>query len=43
MSPVKNTTEYQNSEKVKIDFVSDEELAATLGPDYNFPLSQLTF
>ena len=41
--PVQIKTEYQNSEKVKTDFVSDEEVAAELGPDYDPPCSQLTY
>ena len=36
-------TEYQNEEEVKIDFVSNEEVAAELGPDYDPPCSQLTY
>ena len=39
--PIK--TEFQNAEKVTTDFVSDEELAAELGPDYDPPCSQLTY
>ena len=34
---------YQNAEKNKTDFVSDEEVAAELGPDYNPPCLQLTY
>ena len=41
--PVQIKTEYQNSEKVKTDLVSDEEVAAELGPDYDPPCSQLTY
>ena len=41
--PVQIKTEYQNAEEVKTDFVSDEEVAAELGPDYNPPCSQLTY
>ena len=41
--PIQIMTEYQNSEKVKIDLVSDEEVAAELGPDYDPPCSQLTY
>ena len=36
-------TEYQNAEEVKIYFVSDEEVAAELGPDYDPPSFQLTY
>ena len=36
-------TEYHNSEKVKTDIVSDEEVAAELGPDYDPLCSQLTY
>ena len=42
-SPVQIKTEYQNAEKVKTDFVSDEEVAAELGPDYDPLCSQLTY
>ena len=35
--------ESQNEEKVKTDFVSNEEVAAELGPDYSPPCSQLTY
>ena len=41
--PVQIKTKYQNLEKVKIDLVSDEEVAAELGPDYDPPCSQLTY
>ena len=41
--PVQIKTEYQNSEKVKTDLVSDKEVAAELGPDYDPPCSQLTY
>ena len=43
VSPVQIKTEYQNSEKVKTDLVSDEEVAAELGRDYDPPCSQLTY
>ena len=43
VSPVQIKTEYQNAEEVKTDFVSDEEVAAELGPDYDPPCSQLTY
>ena len=43
VSPVQIKTEYQNAEEVKTDFVSDDEVAAKLGPDYNPPCSQLTY
>ena len=43
VSPVQIKTEYQNSEKVKTDIVSDKEVAAELGPDYDPPCSQLTY
>ena len=43
VSPVQIKTEYQNAKEVKTDFVSDKELAAVLGPDYNPPCSQLTY
>ena len=42
-SPVQIKTEYQNAKEVKTDFVSDEEMAAELGPDYDPPCSQLTY
>ena len=42
VTPVQIKTEYQNEEKVKIECVSDEEVAAELGPDYVPPCSQLT-
>ena len=42
-SPVQIKTEYQNAEEVKTDFVSDEEVADELGPDYDPPWSQLTY
>ena len=35
-------TNNQNAQEVKTDFVSDEEVAAELGPDYEPPCSQLT-
>ena len=35
--PVQIKTEYQIAEKVKTDCVSDEEVAAELGPDYDPP------
>ena len=41
--PVQIKTEYQNSENVKTDLVSDEEVAAELGSDYDPPCSQLTY
>ena len=43
VSPVQIKTEYQNAEEVKIDFVSDEEVAAELDPDYDPPCSQLSY
>ena len=43
VSPVRIKTEYQNSEKVKTDVVSDEEVAAELGPDDDPLCSQLTY
>ena len=39
--PIK--TKDQNAEKAKTDCVSDEEVAAELGPDYDPPCSQLTY
>ena len=42
-SPVQMKTEYQNSEKVKTECVSDEKAAAELGPDYDPQCSQLTY
>ena len=36
-------TEYQNAKEVKNDFVSNMEVAAELGPDYDPLWSQLTF
>ena len=43
VSPVQIKTQNQNSEKVKTDLVSDEDVAAELGPDYDPPCSQLTY
>ena len=43
VSPVQIKTKYQNSEEVMTECVSDEEVAAELGPDYVFPCSQLTY
>ena len=43
ISPVQIKTEYQNAKEVKTDCVSEEEVAAELGPDYNPPCSQLTY
>ena len=43
ISPVQIKTEYKNAEEVKTDFVSDEKVAAELGPDYDPPCSQLTY
>ena len=44
VSPVQHIkAENQNEEEVKTDFVSDEEVAAELGPDYDPPCSQLTY
>ena len=43
VSPVQFKTKYQNAEEVKTDFVSDEEVAAELGPDYDHPCSHLTY
>ena len=43
VSPVQIKPEYQNAKEVKTDFVSDEEVAAELGPDYDPPCSQLTY
>ena len=43
VSPVQIKTEYQNAKEVNTYFVSDEEVAADLGPDYNAPCSQLTY
>ena len=43
VSPVKIKTEYQNAEEVKTTYVSNEEVAAELGPDYDPPCSQLTY
>ena len=41
VQPIK--TEYQNAEEFKTDFVSEDDVAAELGPDYNPPCSQLTY
>ena len=41
--PVQIKTEYQNSKEVKTECVSDEEVAAEVGPDYDPPCSQLTY
>ena len=38
--PIK--TNNQNAQEVKTDFVSDEEVAAELGPEYEPPCFQLT-
>ena len=43
VSPVQIKTEYQNLKEVKTECVSDEEVAAELGPNYNPPCSQLTY
>ena len=43
ISPVQIKTEYQNANEVRTDFVSDEEVAAELGPDYDPPCSQITY
>ena len=43
VSPVQIKTENQNSKKVKTDLVSDEEVAAELGPDYDPSCSQFTY
>ena len=43
VSPVQIKTEYQNAKEIKTDFLSDEEVAAELGPDYDPPCSQLTY
>ena len=43
VSPVQIKTEYQNSKEVKTECVSDEEVAAELGPNYDPPCSQLTY
>ena len=43
VSPVKIKTEYQSENEVKTDCVSDEEVAAVLGLDYNPPCSQQTY
>ena len=40
-TPIK--TEYQNAEEFKTDFVSEDDVAAELGPDYNPLCSQLTY
>ena len=40
VQPIK--TNNQNAQEVKTDVVSDEEVAADLGPDYEPPCSQLT-
>ena len=42
-SPVQIKTEYQNAEKFKTDFVSDERVAAMLGFEYVPSCSQLTY
>ena len=43
ISPVQIKTDCQNSKKVKIERVSDEEVALELGPEYDPPCSQLTY
>ena len=43
VSPVQMKTEYQNSKEVNTECVSDEEVAAELGPDYDPPCSQHTY
>ena len=40
VQPIK--TNNQNAQDVKTNFVSDEEVAAELGPDYELLCSQLT-
>ena len=39
VSPVQIKTKYQNAQEVKTDFVSDEEVVAELGLNYNPPYS----
>ena len=34
---------YHYAEKVKNDFVCDDDVAAALGPEYDLPCSQLTY
>ena len=41
--PVQIKTVFQIADKVKTDCVSDEEVAAELGPDYDPRCSQLTY
>ena len=43
VSPIQIKTEYQYSKEVKTECVSDEKVAAELGPDYDPPCSQLTY
>ena len=43
VSPVQLKPEYQNSEEDKTECVSEEEVAAELGPDYDHACSQLTY
>ena len=41
--PVQIKTKYQNAKEVKTHFVSDEEVASDLGPDYDISCSQLAY
>ena len=43
VSPVQIKTEYQNTEEVKTECLSEEVVAAELGPNYDPPCSQLTY
>ena len=43
VTPVQIKIRYQNAKEVKTDCVSDEEVTAKLGPDYNPPCSQLIY
>ena len=43
VSPVQIKTEYQNAKALKIDCVSNEEVAAEVGPDSNSTCSQFTY
>ena len=43
VSPVQIKPDDQNAKEVKTDFVSDEEVAAELGLNYDPPCSQLTY
>ena len=43
VSLIQIKNEYQNAEEFMTDFVSDEEVASELGPDYDIPCSELAY